>query len=226
MHRIAAELRHRELTQELYDIGDEVATYLDNLEEAIADYDAELVEDCLTELADIIDDARVDARVALGELLGLRQALTTGVRAGVLSARTHTTAPLPRPRPLDCAELEAAYPLEDSPIIVAELAGALEGRTQAVRERLTAYAAWILQQTDACATDLESVALPHQVRALGEDAATTARAWLVSVAQAHPAYARAMRGSRPPAFLGERAWIDGVIARIKARRSADSGAAS
>ena len=38
-------LRHRELTQEVYNIGDEVAQYVENLAEAIADWDAELVED-------------------------------------------------------------------------------------------------------------------------------------------------------------------------------------
>ena len=35
MHKIAAELRHRELTQEIYNIGDEVAEYLEHLIEAI-----------------------------------------------------------------------------------------------------------------------------------------------------------------------------------------------
>lgn len=41
-----AKLRHRELTQEVYDIGDEVATYIDNLVEALTDWDTELVADC------------------------------------------------------------------------------------------------------------------------------------------------------------------------------------
>ena len=31
-------LRHRELTQEVYNIGDEVAQYVENLAEAIADW--------------------------------------------------------------------------------------------------------------------------------------------------------------------------------------------
>ena len=49
MRKIAAELRHRELTQEVYNIGDEVAEYIEHVIEAIEDYDAELVEDCLAE---------------------------------------------------------------------------------------------------------------------------------------------------------------------------------
>ena len=47
MHKIAAELRHRELTQEIYNIGDEVAEYLEHLIEAIEDWDEELCMDCL-----------------------------------------------------------------------------------------------------------------------------------------------------------------------------------
>ena len=53
MHKIAAELRHRELTQEIYNIGDEVAEYLEHLIEAIEDWDEELCMDCLAELGDI-----------------------------------------------------------------------------------------------------------------------------------------------------------------------------
>ena len=86
MHKTAALLRHRELTQEIYNIGDEVAEYIEHIAEAVADYDGELTDDCLAEFVEIADDARVDARRVVGELIGLRQALTSGMRAGVLSA--------------------------------------------------------------------------------------------------------------------------------------------
>ena len=46
MHKIAAELRHRELTQEIYNIGDEVVDYIEHLIEAIEDWDDELALDC------------------------------------------------------------------------------------------------------------------------------------------------------------------------------------
>ena len=86
MHKIAAELRHRELTQEIYNIGDEVAEYLEHLIEAIEDWDEELCMDCLAELGDIVEDARVDSGRCVGELMGLRQALVSGVRSGTISA--------------------------------------------------------------------------------------------------------------------------------------------
>ena len=69
MHKIAAELRHRELTQEIYNIGDEVAEYLEHLIEAIEDWDEELCMDCLAELGDIVEDARVDSGRCVGAKL-------------------------------------------------------------------------------------------------------------------------------------------------------------
>ena len=69
-----ARLRLREITQELYDIGDEVAEHIEHLAQAIADVDRELVDECVLELADIVDEAVEDARPLVGELAGLRQA--------------------------------------------------------------------------------------------------------------------------------------------------------
>ena len=86
MHKIAAELRHRELTQEIYNIGDEVVDYIEHLIEAIEDWDDELALDCLAELGDIVDDARVDSGRCVGELIGLRQALVSGLKSGTISA--------------------------------------------------------------------------------------------------------------------------------------------
>ena len=56
MQVLTATLRHRELTQEIFNIGDEVATFIENIAEAIADWDVELVEDCVAEFEDIIGD--------------------------------------------------------------------------------------------------------------------------------------------------------------------------
>lgn len=91
MHKIAAELRHRELTQEIYNIGDEVAQYIENLIEAIEDWDADLALDCLAEIGDIVEDARVDSGRCVGELIGLRQALISGLRSGTISAAASVT---------------------------------------------------------------------------------------------------------------------------------------
>ena len=52
MHYDAA-LRVRELTQNIYDIGDEIADYINHVSQAIADWDADLVEDCLLELEEL-----------------------------------------------------------------------------------------------------------------------------------------------------------------------------
>ena len=121
MHKIAAELRHRELTQEIYNIGDEVAEYIEHLTEAIRDWDAELVDDCLAEFSDILADARRDSRTIVGELLGLRQALISGVRAGTLSAAAATDARLPEPQLIDAPALTTAHPVTGSPVTVAVL---------------------------------------------------------------------------------------------------------
>ena len=57
MEHYDARLRLREITQELYDIGDEVAEHIEHLAQAIADVDRELVDECVLELADIVDEA-------------------------------------------------------------------------------------------------------------------------------------------------------------------------
>ncbi|KQB86875.1 hypothetical protein [Corynebacterium lowii] len=223
MHRLAAELRHRELTQELYDIGDEVAEYIEHICQAVADWDAELVHDCLAEFQEIAEDAKVDSRVVLGELMGLRQALTSGLRSGRLSARSRAKIS-PAPELLDAAALCEAYPLESSPVIVAELAGALDARTEAVQRNLEELVEWILESTDVAANDLDAFSLPHFYRRVEGAVQAVTQGWLGSVASAHPAYARAKRGSNPPAFLAERARIDAVVARVARRRREATGA--
>ncbi|MEJ4099285.1 hypothetical protein V5S96_02765 [Corynebacterium mastitidis] len=227
MHRIAAELRHRELTQEIYDIGDEVAEYIEHIGQAIADWDAELVHDCLAEFEEIVEDARVDARVTVGELMGLRQALTSGLRSGRLSARSGPT-PGAEPALVDAPGLRALHPLHSSPIIVAELAGALDARTEAVQVTLEQCVRWVLERTDVVANDLDALSLPHFYQRVRAAVAGATEAWLECVAREHPAYAKAKRGGNPPQFLGERARIDAVVARVAQRRreAAGSGAAS
>ena len=121
MRKIAAELRHRELTQEVYNIGDEVAEYIEHVIEAIEDYDAELVEDCLAELAEIVEDARRDSRDVVGELIGLRQALVSGVASGSISAAADGTKRLREPEAVTVDLLEAFFPLSGPPVVVNEL---------------------------------------------------------------------------------------------------------
>lgn len=226
MHKIAAELRHRELTQEIYNIGDEVAEYIEHLIESIADWDPELAQECLEEFSEIIEDARTDSRRTVGELLGLRQALTSGVRAGTLSAAASPGNQLPEPALLDARALEDAHHISSSPIVVRELAAALNARTEAVTEHLEGLVDWVLDQTEAVAHHLDAVSLPHLYARVGRHVTATVEGWLYTVADAHPVYARTMRGANPPAFLVERARVDAVVARVAAKRARDRGAAS
>lgn len=220
MHKLAAELRHRELTQEIYNIGDEVAEYIEHLVEAIRDYDGELTTDCLAEFEEIISDARSDARRIVGELIGLRQALTSGVRAGVLSASLPDDLRLPEPELLDGSGLTELHPTEGAPISVTEMAAALVDRTDLTAEHLTEVVEFVLEQTDLVARDLGAVSLPHLYARTGVLVVAASEGWLDSVARAHPAFTRTMRGNNPPAFLVERARIDAVVARVAAKKAA------
>lgn len=124
-----AQLRHRELTQEIYNIGDEVAQYIEHIMEAVSDWDAELVDDCLAEFEEIVAEGRDDARAVVSELSGLRHALTSGIRQGTVSARSALHIDLAQPERITATDLERDYPVEDL-VVVRELAGALNARTE------------------------------------------------------------------------------------------------
>lgn len=227
MTATAAELRHRELTQEIYDIGDEVAEYLEHLIEAINDWDAELVEDCLAEFTEIVEDARSDARPLTAELAGLRQALTSGLQAGTVSFQPVDVADgVDKPAELTTGLLRETHPVQDSPIIVRELAAALHARTEDVIEHLEVLVEWALQETRVAANDLDAFPLGRLYDEIEERADTTVAAWLVTVAGDHPAYTRTMRGSNPPGFLPERARVSAIAAKVAAKKAAHRRAAS
>lgn len=218
MRKTAAVLRHRELTQEIYNIGDEVAEYIEHIAEAIADYDGELTDDCLAEFAEIVDDARQDARRVVGELIGLRQALTSGMRAGVLSASAGAEERIPEPELLDAAGLEDLFPLA-APFSVRTMHDALTGRTELAVQHLTEIVDYTLEQTDMVARELGAVSLPHLYSRVGELVEAAVDGWMETVCVDHPAFARTMRGANPPAFLAERARIDAIVAKVAAKRS-------
>lgn len=224
-----AMLRHRELTQEVYNIGDEVAQHIENLAEAVADWDVELVEDCLMELQDILTEARDDSRSVVAELTGVRHALTSGLRSGTVSVRTpwgtgDVDTHVAKPAALNSRNLSTNFPLNESPVIVREFTAALNARTQAVIKHCGTVVDWVLERTALAADDLNAVSLPityAQAHRLVEEAA---HAWLDSVARKYPAYTRTMRGTNPPSFLLERARIDAVVAKVVAKRRAARGA--
>lgn len=220
MHKIAAELRHRELTQEIYNIGDEVAEYIEHLIEAIEDWDDELALDCIVELGDIIDDARVDSGRVVGELIGLRQALTSGVRSGTISAGSSGDFDIEPPRTFTARTLEQEYPVAGPPIVVSDLVHALQSRTAATAEYLREVVEYTLGQTDAVARNLDMVSLPHLYRRVGQFVLDAVGGWHHTVVDNHPAYVRTMRGHNPPAFLEERARIDAIVAKVARKRAA------
>ena len=129
MEHYDARLRLREITQELYDIGDEVAEHIEHLAQAIADVDRELVDECVLELADIVDEAVEDARPLVGELAGLRQAFTSGIRRGELGPMPNRP-PGPEPKPVDVAELSAIPAPLRHPVAVPTVAHALLARSE------------------------------------------------------------------------------------------------
>ncbi|WP_071567710.1 hypothetical protein [Corynebacterium sp. NML140438] len=217
MHKTAAMLRHRELTQEIYNIGDEVAEYTEHLAEAVADYDGELTDDCLAEFVEIVDDARNDARRIVGELIGLRQALTTGMRAGVLSASYRPEEKIPEPEFLDAAGLEDLFPLQ-APFSVQTMQDALVGRTDLTVQHLGEIVQYTLEQTEMVARELGAVSLPHLYARVGELVEAAVDGWMETVCIDHPAFVRTMRGVAPPQFLEERARVDAIVAKVAAKR--------
>lgn len=220
-----AQLRHRELTQEIYNIGDEVAEYIEHIMEAVSDWDAELVEDCLAEFEEIVAESRDDARTVVAELSGLRHALTSGIRQGTVSARSALRVDLSQPERITAADLEREHPVEDL-VVVRELAGALNARTEGVVKHLEQVVDWVLVQTANVANDLESFSLPMLYGRVADDVCTSTRAWLDTVADAHPDYVWTMRGSNPPSFLLERARIDAVVARVATKLAQKRGQVS
>lgn len=213
-----ARLRLREVTQELYDIGDEIAEHLDNLGQAIADVDVELVDECVLELGEVVDEGVADAIPLIGELAGLRQAFTSGIRSGELSAAARRD-PGPAPEALDVAALVALAPVPARPAPVPAVARALAARSDAAAAHLGALADWLSAENLRGVEVLGTVGLTGLYSRCGRRALEVAAAWRVTVAEAHPAVARSLRGRRPPAFLAERARIDAVVARVAAARA-------
>ncbi|MBI9000992.1 hypothetical protein M0E87_03535 [Corynebacterium sp. CCM 9185] len=219
-------LRHRELTQEVYNIGDEVAEYIEHLAQAIADYDEELVVDCHAEFELIIDEARTDSRRTVAELIGLRQALTSGIRSGSVSVRgaVARSPEVERPELLDDTALTTVHPLSVAPVIVRELSDSLSARTRDVVTQLEAIVEWVLDQTAVAADDLDAVSLPLMFAHTRTLVDAAADGWLTTVARQHPAYCRTMRGSNPPTFLLERARVDAVVAKVARKLARNRGA--
>ena len=164
MQVLTATLRHRELTQEIFNIGDEVATFIENIAEAIADWDVELVEDCVAEFEDIIGDARTDSRTIIRELKGIRQALTSGLASGTVAATmSDGDEQMKRPTPMNAQLLRNQFPItNNSPVMVQEINHILQDRTELVRQYLAHIVDWELAETEKAVRSAEDIT--HHVR--------------------------------------------------------------
>ena len=220
----AARLRLRELTQSVYDIGDEVAEYIDNLTEAMADWDAELVGDCVLELNDAVAAGRTEVRVALAELNGLRQAFVSGIRSGSLSASLSANAVIDdHPgRTLSFLRGHTVTPIEPAPtpvVSTATLRLALRKRNTEIIDQLSELAEWVVEQT-RCAVEEQSVLLPQALARAEKHALELVATWRSSVVGDHSALVTELRGEAPPRFLAERARVERIVGKIRSRRAA------
>ncbi len=218
MDHFDARLRLREVTQELYDIGDEVAEYISNLAQSVADADRDLVDECVVELREIVDEAVDDARPLIGELAGLRQAFISGVKRGQLGSFS-PRMPLAPPEAVTVAKLDSIPTPLQHPIAVSAVTEAMIARTEATALYLEQLADWVSQENIRGVEVLGAVKLPKLYQTAGQWALAAAAAWCVCVAEEHAAVARSLRGRRPPEFLMERARVAAVVARINQRRA-------
>lgn len=220
LHLEDAKLRHRELTQAVYDIGDEVAEYIDHIVEAISDWDIYLVKDCLLEFHDCIDDARIDARDTIGVLAGIRTALTSGRHAGTIDVPDLYEPQVTEPEFIEAAQLLQWYPIAKGPLDVSIMTRALSGRHEEVIGQCEHIRDWVLDQTATIVADLTSINMPRMLNRATRYIDAITQAWVQAVGTAEPAYTRAMHGSHPPAFLSERVRIENIMARVEGRRHA------
>ncbi len=224
-----AELRIRELTQNIYDIGDEIAEHIDNIGEAMQDWDLQLVADCCWELENIIEEGCAEVRPGLTELNGLRQAFISGIRAGSMSnpARTAQTAHTYQHPGRTLSFMHTYQPHNvnkahtDTPVV--------DPRTQAMastaswriwmREQNATYiqqlnhtAEWVVEQTGR-ALERQSVLLQQTYRNALQTTLDIVEQWRDMVRH-QPTLAHEMRGEAPPQFLENRARVDAVVNKL------------
>lgn len=205
-----AKLRHRELTQAVYDIGDEVAEYIEHCSQAMADYDVELVADCLYELDDIAAEAVRDIRLVVGELMGLRRAMVSGLRSGSFTWNEELPpVPVKKPSPWTAALLEHEYPLK-----AADTNTTLLARAAALHLSLARLVDWVLYETTCGAIDVESTNLQLVYGAIPQFVDQHVRVWAAKVVGEDPAFAASQKGHKPPEFLAERARVHKVLSQV------------
>lgn len=227
-----ASLRVRDLTQNIYDIGDEIAEHIEHISQSIADWDGELVEDCLLEFTSVVRQGRKEVRPGLAELNGLRQAFVSGVRSGEMSntfqhpGRTLSFLRKGAPTPpsqgngAQNGETSSTHDVDDGaqPQMATTVGWRLwlRERNEELIGELEELAEWVVQQTDL-AINAQAVLLPQVFNEAEKRTREIVAHWQEGVAK-QPAVAQAMRGEAPPQFLAERARIEQLIAKLAKRR--------
>jgi hypothetical protein len=217
----AARLRLRELTQGVYDIGDEIAEGIDHVAAAMTDWDVLLVGDCMEELAESVEQGRPEVRQYLAELNGLRQAFVSGVNAGTLSAPTdtwyHPGRTLSFLHPRQKLPDSTAQPVPEPPVVsTATLRMTLRRRNEELTGELAELAEWVVAQTEE-AVERQTVLLPQSFARAWRHTRDTVATWNREVVGDHAALVADMQGEAPPEFLAERARVERVLARVRAR---------
>jgi hypothetical protein len=82
---------------------------------------------------------------------------------------------------------------------------------------LAELAEWVVAQTRE-AVEYQSVLLPQSFARSWTQTRETVAAWKREVVGDHPVLVAEMRGEAPPEFLAERARVERVLARVRARR--------
>ena len=80
-----------------------------------------------------------------------------------------------------------------------------------------------MTETERVARDVDSLSLPLLYARTAEAVNAATTAWLRTVADEHPGFTNTMRGHNPPMFLNERARIDAVVMRVKAKLNTTVG---
>lgn len=229
-----ATLRVRELTQNIYDIGDEIAQFINHVSQSMADWDRELVEDCLHELVEVIKEGRAEVRPGLMELNGLRQAFISGIRAGQMSNTQGAPANYPHPaRTLtfmhkpssqrfiaedDTEEKRSTGPANQAMASTAAWRIWLRERNEEFRAQLAELEEWVVEQTHAALVS-QSVLLQQCFSQAERTTVGIVQQWM-EMLERQPTLAAAMRGEAPPQFLEERARVDAIVNKLaRAKRA-------
>ena len=159
------------------------------------------------------------------ELDGIRRALTSGLKSGVLSAgpgaRERSGRPMTglpnEPLKVTAESLTHRFPIPT--VVDADtVSTALTSRTETASGLCADVASWVEYQTNLVVDDASSTNLSIVFVRAYDHVVSAIDAWKNTVAWPYPPFTRMMRGTCPPPFLEERARVDRIVASVASRR--------